>query len=109
MDFKFFQKPKPIGNMYLGFNMDDVLLNVLRYKQLHNQEIINNDTDMCQVGVPISNCFIRILNWRNYTNVNPEMIEVDYRIIEMNTTPSNFTLRMETQQLIRRIEISQYR
>jgi len=36
MDFKFFQKPTPIqppGNMYLMFNMDDALINVIRWLQ----------------------------------------------------------------------------
>lgn len=106
MDFKFFQKPKPLGNMYLGFNMDDVLLNVLRWKQYHNEDILTNDTPIEAVGVPIFNCWLRILNWRNYTNVNPEMIEIDYRVIETNTTPTNFTLKMETHQFLRRIELS---
>lgn len=110
MKFKFFQKDiTSIGNTYLGFDMDDTLINVLRYKQLHNLEIVNdNDIDVQHVGVPISNCFMRILTWRNYTDVNPEMIEIDYRIFESNTTPTNFTLRMETLEFLRRVEVNRY-
>jgi hypothetical protein len=48
---------------------------------------------------------MRILTWRNYTNTNPEMIEIDYRIFEANTTSRNYTLRMETSELLRRIDI----
>jgi hypothetical protein len=108
MNFKFFQKPKPPGNMYLGFNMDDALINVLRLKQYHNVEIIGSDVDMDQVGVPISNCWLRILNWRHHTNPidGNDMIEIDYRIIEINTTPINFTFRMDTTSFLRRIELS---
>jgi len=110
MDFKFFQKQKPIqqsGNMCLMFNMDDALINVIRWRQYHNIEMINSDdTELAMVNVPINNCWMRILCWRNYTNINPEMIEIDYRVIETNTTPRDFTLRMETTELLRRIDIT---
>ena len=109
MDFKFFQKPTPIqttGNMYLMFNMDDALINVIRWRQYHNYDLLRgNDTELSTVNVPISNCWMRILTWRNYTNTNPEMIEIDYRIFEANTTSRNYTLRMETSELLRRIDI----
>ena len=109
MDFKFFQKPKPAqppGNMYLMFNMDDVLINVLRWKQFHNIETLNNDTLLENVNVPINNCWLRVLNWRTSHNVNPEMIEIDYRIFETNNMPINFTMRMEVIELLRRIDIT---
>jgi hypothetical protein len=110
MDFKFFQKPKPIqppGNMYLMFNMDDALINVIRWRQYHNNDMIRSgDTELSMVNVPVANCYMRILCWRNYTNINPEMIEIDYMVIEINTTPRNFTLRMETTELLRRIDIT---
>ena len=93
MDFKFFQKPKPQGNMYLMFNMDDALINVLRWKRYHNMEALHNDTFLHDVNVPI-NGYLRILDWRTSTNVIPEIIELDYRVIELNTTPINFTCRM---------------
>jgi hypothetical protein len=110
MDFKFFQKPKPIqppGNMYLMFNMDDALINVIRWLQYHNIEMLSGvGTELSMVNVPINNCRLRITGWRNYTNINPEMIEIDYMVIEINTTPRNFTLRMETTELLRRIDIT---
>ena len=112
MDFKFFQKPKPVGNIYLGFNMDDTLIAVLKYKQYHNLDIIgSNDIDMNWVGVPINNCWMRVLNWRTYetTLTGGDMIEIDYRVIEINLQGRDFTLRMEQREFLRRIEISQYR
>jgi hypothetical protein len=72
--------------------MDEVLIHVLRYKQIHNQEIIN--------------CWMRILTWRNYTNTNPEMIEIDYRIFETNNMPRNYTYRETTDELLRRLNIT---
>lgn len=105
MDFKFFQKPKPIGNMYIGFNMDDALIAVLRYKQYWNEQIILTDTALQTVGVPISNCWMRIRTWRNYDNMYIERIEIDYTIIEANTTPTNFTLKMNTQEFLRKIQL----
>lgn len=106
MDFKFFQKAKPKENMYLCYHMDEVLIHVLRYKQIHNQEIINGDTLLENVNVPISNCWMRILTWRNYTNTNPEMIEIDYRIFETNNMPRNYTYRASTDELLRRLNIT---
>ena len=105
-DFKFFQKPRPQENMYLCYHMDEVLIHVLRYKQIHNQEIINGDTLLENVNVPISNCWMRIITWRNYTNTNPEMIEIDYRVIEVNATPRNYTYKSETTEFLRRIDIT---
>jgi len=108
-NFKFLSKTNPIppGNMYLMFNMDDALINVIRWRQYHNIDMINSDnTELAMVNVPIVNCWMRILCWRNYTNINPEMIEIDYMVIEINTTPRNFTLRMETTELLRRIDIT---
>jgi len=85
--------------------MDEVLIHVLRYKQIHNHAILHNDTPFGSVNVPI-NGWVRILNWRNYTNINPEMIEIDYSVIEINTISRNYTARMETSELLRRIEIT---
>jgi hypothetical protein len=107
MNFKFFQKPKPIqppGNMYLMFNMDDALINVIRWLQYHNWEILNSDTYMSQVNVPINNCFIRITSWRRYDDVGA--VEIDYKVIEANARPIDFTFRMEEQEFQRRIDIT---
>jgi len=110
MNFKFFQKPKPIqppGNSYLMFNMDDALINVIRWKQYHNIEILSDvGTELAMVNVPIVNCWLRIIGWRNFTNIQPPMIEIDYRVFEINTTPINFTLRMVETEFQRRIDIT---
>jgi hypothetical protein len=103
--FKFLEIPKTYENRYLMFNMDDALINVLRWKKYHNMEALNNDTYLHDVNVPI-NGYLRILDWRTSTNVIPEIIELDYRVIELNTTPINFTCRMEVSEFIRRIDIS---
>jgi hypothetical protein len=104
--FKFFQrKSTPQGaNHYLSFDMDVVLLNVMRYKQSNNIPTLNSDTPFEFVNVPI-NGWIRINNWRNYENQNPQMIEIDYSVIEINTTATNFTLRMDLNEFVRRIDI----
>jgi hypothetical protein len=107
MEFKFFQKVNELGpNQYLSFDMDEVLISVLKYKRHLNLDIINSsDTNLSNVNVPINNCWMRILTWRTITNVQPEMIEIDYRVFEINNTPFNFTARMSTVELLRRIEI----
>lgn len=101
--FKFFQKPRRVGgNYYLDFDMDLALINVLRYKRIHNLDIINSsDTNLENVGVPINNCWMRILEWRNFSSMRPERVEFNYMIIETNTTPAYFTVSIEAEELIR--------
>jgi hypothetical protein len=106
MNFKFLtnnRPTQPTGNVYLMFNMDDALINVIRWLQYHNWVIINSETYMSQVNVPIVNCFIRITSWRRYSNVGA--IEIDYKVIEANNTPMDFTLRMGEIEFQRRIDI----
>lgn len=105
MDFKFFQKSKLKGNTYLSFDMDEILIVVLRYKQFHNVSIIGIDTPFDVVNVPI-NGFMRINNWRNYDLNVPQMIEIDYSVIETNTTSRHYTYRMETDEFLRRFDIT---
>jgi hypothetical protein len=107
MNFKFLTNNKPIqppDNFYLMFNMDDALINVIRWLQYHNWEILNSDTYLSQVNVPINNCFIRITSWRRYDDVGA--VEIDYKVIEANTRPIDFTFRMEEQEFQRRIDIT---
>ncbi len=109
--FKFFQKIKrTLGdNMYLGFNMDECLINTLRYKQIHNQEILNNSIQLTSINVPISNCWLTITSWRTEQSLypQPEQIEVDYTISEVNTTPRQFTLRTSVAALMEQIDVHQ--
>jgi len=106
-EFKFFHKPKPAGNIYLTFDMDEVLIRVLRYKQMLNLDIINSsDTNLSNVNIPIDNCWMRIITWRTIDNVNPLMIEIDYRIFETNNIPRDYTYRGVTSELLSRIEIT---
>jgi hypothetical protein len=110
MDFKFFQKPKltqPPGNFYLMFNMDDALINVIRWKQYHNIEIIGSasaDTQLAMVNVPI-NGWLRIIHWRRH-NVPICSVEIDYRVIEVNAPSRNFTFKMNENEFLRRIDIT---
>ena len=110
MDFKFFQKPKPIqppGNMYLMFNMDDALINVIRWLQYHNIEILSDSgTELSMVNVPINNCWLRIVDWRNYTNTPSPTVEINYSVIEINTRAMNFVFRMNENEFLRRIDIT---
>jgi hypothetical protein len=105
-EFKFFQKEKvPPQNLYLGFDMDEVLINVIKYKQHHNIEVLNNsDILVANVGVPINNCWLRILTFRTLTNMRPEMLEIRYRVFEANNTPLNFTASMRTVDFLTRME-----
>jgi hypothetical protein len=110
MDFKFFQKPKPIqppGNMYLMFNMDDALINVIRWKQYHNIEILSDvGTELAMVNVPIHG-WLRITGWRNWDLNSPSpTVEINYSVIEINTRAMNFVFRMEEQEFQRRIDIT---
>ena len=112
MNFKFFQKPNPIqpsGNMYLMFNMDDALINVIRWKQYHNHDMLrSDDIGLLYVNVPIDNCWLRILNWsRHQTGLTGgDMIEINYRIIELNNQGRDFTFRMNETEFLRRIDIT---
>lgn len=105
-EFKFFQKEKvPPQNLYLGFDMDEVLINVIRYRGHHNMELLDgSDTLLSNVGVPINNCWLRILTFRTITELRPEMIEIRYRIFETNNNPINFSARMRTVDFLRRVE-----
>jgi hypothetical protein len=85
--------------------MDEVLILVLKYKQIHNHQIIENDTFFYSIDLPI-NGWMRINTWRTYDNVNPLEIEIDYSVLEYNTTPRNYTCRMESTEFMRRIEIN---
>ena len=85
--------------------MDEILIVVLRYKQFHNVSIIGIDTPFDVVNVPI-NGFMRINNWRNYDLNVPQMIEIDYSVIETNTTSRHYTYRMETDEFLRRFDIT---
>ena len=105
MDFKFFQKPKPQGNMYLMFNMDDALINVIRWLRYHNQNPIYNDVYLHDVNVPI-NYYLRIIGWLNFTNLPTPIIEINYRVFGPNTTPVNFVCKMEESEFIRRTDIT---
>jgi hypothetical protein len=111
MDFKFFQKPIPIqppGNMYLMFNMDDALINVIRWLQYHNIEMLSDfGTELSMVNVPINNCRLRITGWRNWDlNSLSPTVEINYSVIEINTRAMNFVFRMEEQEFQRRIDIT---
>ena len=117
MDFKFFQKPKPIqppGNMYLMFNMDDALINVIRWKQYHNIELLSDvgtvfsdvGTELAMVNVPI-NGWLRITGWRNWNRNSPSpTVEINYSVIEINTRAMNFVFRMDESEFLRRIDIT---
>jgi hypothetical protein len=106
-EFKFFEKPKPIGNHYLSFDMDTVLIHVLIYKQLNNISIMGIDMPFHLVNVPI-NGFLRINGWRTYDNILPDMVEIDYSVIELNTTPTHFRFRMQGNEFMARIQNNQY-
>lgn len=108
--FKFFQKPY-IGsrNRYIDFDMDECVIQVLRYKQYNNEQIINTPTLFYNINVPISDSWITITTWRNIqpTYPLPERIEIDYTIYthRLEVVPINFTLRMDTEELLNRIQI----
>ena len=110
MNFKFLTNNKPIqppGNMYLMFNMDDALINVIRWKQYHNIEILSDvGTELAMVNVPI-NGWLRITGWRNWNRNSPSpTVEINYSVIEINTTARNFVFRMDESEFLRRIDIS---
>jgi len=110
MDFKFFQKPtptQPSGNMYLMFNMDDALINVIRWLQYHNIEMLSGvGTELSMVNVPINNCWLRITGWSKFADTQSPMIEINYSVIEINTRAMNFVFRMEESEFLRRIDIT---
>ena len=110
MNFKFLTNNKPIqpsGNMYLVFNMDDALINVIRWKQYHNIEILSDvGTELAMVNVPIVNCWLRITGWSKFADTQSTMIEINYSVIEINTRAMNFVFRMEESEFLRRIDIT---
>ena len=111
MNFKFLTNNKPIqppDNFYLMFNMDDALINVIRWKQYHNIEILSDvGTELAMVNVPIVNCWLRITGWKNWDLNSPSpTVEINYSVIETNTRAMNFVFRMEEQEFQRRIDIT---
>ena len=106
--FKFFQKPKPQGNYYLSFDMDKIAIIAIGYMQNNNQSLFNNDFDLSRINIPINNCWLRITDLRTFISTQPEMIEVHYTINELNARPMHFVLRMETNELLDRINQSRY-
>jgi len=105
MDFKFFQKQRPqqSRNRFLDFDMDKILIIVLRYKLIYNLPIIGQTTSFQLINIPI-NGWLEINTWINYDRQIPEMIEIDYSIVELNTMPIRFTFRMETTMLLEQIQ-----
>ena len=91
--------------MYQCYHMDEVLIHVLRYKQIHNVSIIGIDTPFESVNVPI-NGFMRILTWRSIDYIIPQMIEIDYRMVVANEGSRGYTYRGVTSELLSRIEIT---
>jgi hypothetical protein len=64
-------------------------------------------TELSMVNVPINNCRLRITGWRNWDlNSQSPMVEINYSVIEINTTARNFVFRMEEQEFLRRIDIT---
>jgi hypothetical protein len=113
MNFKFLTNNKPIqppDNFYLMFNMDDALINVIRWLQYHNIEMLSGvGTELSMVNVPVANCYMRILNWGRYERLltdGGDMIEINYRVMELNNGGRDFTFKMEEQEFLRRIDIT---
>jgi hypothetical protein len=111
MNFKFLTNNKPIqppDNFYLMFNMDDALINVIRWKQYHNIEILSDvGTELAMVNVPIVNCWLRITGWKNWDLNSPSpTVEINYSVIEINTRAMNFVFRMGEMEFQRRIDIT---
>ena len=94
--FKFLTKKQNV-NHYLSFDMDQVLLNVIRFKQINNIQILDIDTPLQLINVPI-NGWLKINNWRTIQNAANEMVEINYSIIEINTTARIFTFVMDLHQ-----------
>ena len=102
--FKFLtNKPQRRRNQYLVFDADELLLNVIRYKQIHNIDILAYNTPFEFINVPI-NGWLKINAWRNYDNTPNPTIEIDYSIIEINTTAANFTMNIPTAHLLELIQ-----
>jgi hypothetical protein len=86
--------------------MDDALINVIRWKQYFNIDMINSDdTELSMVNVPINNCFIRITSWRRHINP-PIRVQIRYSVIEANTFSRNYTFIMNEEEFLRRIDIT---
>jgi hypothetical protein len=104
-NFKFLSHNKQYipQNEYLGFDMDYVLILVLRYIHRGNQITLNNDIALTNVNVPINNCWMRITDWRSLPSRNPARVEFTYRIIQANTNPINFNVSIEAEELMRAI------
>ena len=88
---------------------DDAIINVIRWRQYHNIHMINSsDTELTAVNVPIVNCWLRILSFSylNPLTTNEDMIEIHYRVIELNNRGRDFIFRMNQQEFLRRIDIT---
>jgi hypothetical protein len=89
--------------------MDDAIIDVIRWRQYHNIHMINSsDTELTAINVPIVNCWLRILSFSylNPVTTNGDMIEIHYRVIELNNRGRDFIFRMNQQEFLRRIDIT---
>jgi hypothetical protein len=103
--FKFLKTNKPFlsNNILFGvYNADEILIEIIKRKYYMNQEIIDSDFPIEILGIGISNCWLRITEWRTYTNTRPEKLDIYYKIIEVNNSfPYEFKCTMYTHEFLR--------
>lgn len=90
--------------------MDECLINILRYKQINNESILDTRTSFTSINVPIVNAWITIRTWRTIdatTHFN-EKIEIDYTVYSLESTPMYFTLTMYTEELLNLINVERF-
>lgn len=102
-EFKFLQNNSRFlsNNILYGRNADEWLLRYLCYRKVRNEQITFNDLNLRQINIPFD-VYIRVNTWRTIVFASPEIIEVDYKIIDETTNNGTcFTMRMHTNKLMR--------
>lgn len=104
--FKFLQNNSRFlsNNILYGRNADEWLLRYLCYRKVRNEQIAFNDLNLRQIDIPFD-VYIRVNTWRTIVCVSPEIIEIEYKIIDERhsdiRTGTCFTMRMHTNKLMR--------
>lgn len=105
------------SNELFGFDMDEALMSVIKYKQQHNQQILNWKTSLHGVNVPIDNAYIEITHWETILPspepgedyilfYKPEVLHIHYKVEDtIRTYSHNFIMKIDQPEFLTRLGV----
>jgi hypothetical protein len=112
IDFKFFRglTKKTLtnvtsdgNNILWNLDMDLCLVEVIKLKISRDIQLRQGDTDLVDINFPVRNCWLRIDRVVNWGSGHWEMVEIDYKLIELNNQSYQFTYRSSLRDLMNRL------